>query len=117
MKVDVDKSPEIARRFDARSIPTLLLMEHGQVVSRQVGAAPAHVLEQWVDSALAKDTARDPDQDRRRAAEPTGRGPGAVLKLDRGPRFVTVLAESNTREHEIGDAPARFLGFQAPGTA
>lgn len=60
MKVDVDKSPEIARRFDARSIPTLLLMQHGQVVSRQVGAAPAHVLEQWVDSALAKDAGPGP---------------------------------------------------------
>ncbi len=60
VKVDVDKSPEIARRFDARSIPTLLLMQHGQVVSRQVGAAPAHVLEQWVDSALAKDAGPGP---------------------------------------------------------
>ena len=54
VKVDVDKAPEIARRFEARSIPTLLLMDHGKVVSRQVGAAPAHVLEQWVDSALGQ---------------------------------------------------------------
>jgi thioredoxin 2 len=54
VKVDVDKAPQIARRFEARSIPTLLLMDHGNVVSRQVGAAPAHVLENWVDGALAK---------------------------------------------------------------
>jgi thioredoxin-like negative regulator of GroEL len=32
VKVDVDKSPAPARRFDVQSIPTLLLI-HGQVVS------------------------------------------------------------------------------------
>jgi thioredoxin 2 len=60
VKVDVDKSPRIANRFDARSIPTLLLMDHGKVLSRQVGAAPAHVLEKWVDDTLAKDAGSGP---------------------------------------------------------
>ena len=53
VKVDVDKSPELARRFDARSIPTLLIIDGGEVVSRQVGAAPPHALKSWVDDALA----------------------------------------------------------------
>jgi len=53
VKVDVDKSPATARRFDARSIPTLLLIDRGEVVSRQVGAAAPHVLKNWVDGALA----------------------------------------------------------------
>jgi thioredoxin 2 len=52
VKVNVDKSPALARRFDARSIPTLLLIDGGEVVSRQVGAAPAHALNSWVDGVL-----------------------------------------------------------------
>jgi thioredoxin 2 len=53
VKVNVDTSPALSQRFDARSIPTLLLVRNGEVVSRQVGAAPAHAIKQWVDSALA----------------------------------------------------------------
>jgi len=52
VKVDVDRSPALARRFGAQSIPLLLIMEHGEVISRQVGAAPAHTLQAWVESAL-----------------------------------------------------------------
>ena len=54
VKVDVDKAPATAARFEAMSIPTLLVMDHGRVVSRQVGAAPAGALKSWVDDALAK---------------------------------------------------------------
>jgi thioredoxin 2 len=53
VKVDVDRSPQLARRYDARSIPTLLLIEGGEVVSRQVGALPPHALKSWVDGALS----------------------------------------------------------------
>jgi thioredoxin 2 len=54
VKVNVDTSPALSQRFDARSIPTLVLVRNGAVVSRQVGAAPAHAIKQWVDSALAE---------------------------------------------------------------
>lgn len=53
VKVNVDNSPALARRYDARSIPTLLLIAGGEVVGRQVGALPAHALKNWVDGALA----------------------------------------------------------------
>jgi thioredoxin 2 len=53
VKVNVDSSPALARRYEARSIPTLLLIAGGEVVSRQVGAVPAHALKSWVDGALA----------------------------------------------------------------
>ena len=53
VKVNVDDSPALAQRFDARSIPTLLLVKRGIVISRQVGAAPPHALRQWVDSSLS----------------------------------------------------------------
>ena len=37
-KLNVDDNPEIARRFDVMSIPTLLLFKDGEVVNRMVGA-------------------------------------------------------------------------------
>ena len=53
VKVNVDRAPGLAARFDARSIPTLLVMRGGTILSRQIGAAPAHAIKNWVDSALA----------------------------------------------------------------
>lgn len=39
VKCDVDTSPEIARRYSIRNIPTVLYFKGGQVVDKQVGAA------------------------------------------------------------------------------
>jgi thioredoxin 2 len=39
-KVDVDDNPSTARRFDAQSIPTLLVLRGGREVDRIVGAVP-----------------------------------------------------------------------------
>ncbi|HEX8803144.1 MAG TPA: thioredoxin [Acidimicrobiales bacterium] len=52
VKVDVDGSPAISSRFDVRGIPTLLVMDRGEVVARQTGAAPEAALRQWLDRAL-----------------------------------------------------------------
>lgn len=40
VKCDVDSSPDVARRFSIRNIPTVLYFNGGQVVDKQVGAAP-----------------------------------------------------------------------------
>jgi thioredoxin 2 len=53
VKVNVDEAPGVARRFDARSIPTLVVLRDGKPVARQVGAAPEHALRQWLSGALA----------------------------------------------------------------
>lgn len=53
VKVDVDRAPAVARRFQVQGIPTLLLMKKGQVVSRQTGAAPLPALRRWVEDSLA----------------------------------------------------------------
>jgi thioredoxin 2 len=53
VKVNVDRSPEISRRFSVQAVPTLLLTDHGQVIARQAGAAPEPALRQWLDNALA----------------------------------------------------------------
>ena len=52
VKVDVDQAPGVAARFDARSIPTLLMLREGQVVARKVGALPAEALLAWVRRAI-----------------------------------------------------------------
>jgi len=57
VKVDVDKAPIVSRRFTVQAVPTLLIMRDGQVLARQAGAVPVHVLRKWVDNTLA-DTSR-----------------------------------------------------------
>ena len=52
VKVNVDESPSLSRRFAVQGIPTLLRMKRGQVVSRQVGAAPEEALRTWLEKAL-----------------------------------------------------------------
>ena len=37
-KLNVDDNPDIARRFDVMSIPTLIVFQDGQPVKRMVGA-------------------------------------------------------------------------------
>ena len=53
VKVNVDELPAVSARFGVQSIPTLLLLEHGREVARQVGAVPAARLEHWLDSHAA----------------------------------------------------------------
>ncbi|MEU6703589.1 thioredoxin [Streptomyces wuyuanensis] len=52
VKVDVDQAPRIAQRFQVQAVPTLVLMDRGEVIARQAGAAPAPALRQWVEQAL-----------------------------------------------------------------
>jgi thioredoxin 2 len=57
VKVNVDESPDISRSFSVQGIPTLLLMNQGEVVARQVGAAPEGALRSWLDAGLARSSA------------------------------------------------------------
>src|SRR6202044_2387237 len=50
VKVNVDDSPALSQRFGVQAIPTLLVLQHGQVTARQTGAAPAAALRGWVDT-------------------------------------------------------------------
>jgi thioredoxin 1 len=52
VKVNVDESPETARRYGVRSIPTLLLMKAGQILSTQVGSLPKVQLAAFIDRNL-----------------------------------------------------------------
>ncbi|MCW7940792.1 thioredoxin [Streptomyces hygroscopicus] len=53
VKVDIDRNPRLGSRFAVQAVPTLLVLDHGEVIARQAGAAPAPVLRQWVEQATA----------------------------------------------------------------
>ena len=71
VKVNADEAPEVSRRFEVQAIPTLVLMHHGEVVVKQVGAAPAAVLRSWlmehlptVEAQPTREKGRDDGDDR-----------------------------------------------------
>ena len=39
-KINVDENPELANRFGVMSIPTLMVLEDGQVMKKAIGARP-----------------------------------------------------------------------------
>ena len=51
-KVDVDANPQTSMKFGIRSIPTLLVFKNGQIVDKQVGAVPKHVLAQKLEAQV-----------------------------------------------------------------
>jgi thioredoxin 1 len=51
-KCDMDENPELAARFDVRSIPTLLMFKNGEVVGQIVGAVPRAKIEALVQKSL-----------------------------------------------------------------
>jgi thioredoxin 2 len=52
VKVDADENPQVSRRFEVQSIPTLVLLRQGEVLDQQVGALPEHRLRSWLESTL-----------------------------------------------------------------
>ncbi|PFG17173.1 thioredoxin [Propionicimonas paludicola] len=53
VKVNVDHNPRTSARFDAQSIPTLVILRGGKTVTRLVGAQPEAVLKKRIDALLA----------------------------------------------------------------
>jgi thioredoxin 2 len=56
VKVNVDDNPALSRRFNASSIPTMLVLKDGQVVDRVVGAMPKPQLEARLAPHFARTT-------------------------------------------------------------
>ncbi len=52
VKVNVDEAPDLAGEFGIRSIPTLLVIKGGAVVSQMVGAMSKTALKSKLDAAL-----------------------------------------------------------------
>jgi len=48
IKIDVDKNPQAAARYQVRGVPTLILFKNGQIKWRQSGVFPANELERLI---------------------------------------------------------------------
>ena len=51
-KVNVDVNPNISAQFGIRNIPTILFFKNGEIVDKQVGAAPKSVLDSKIKAQL-----------------------------------------------------------------
>ena len=52
IKIDVDRNPALAGRYQVRGVPTLVLFKNGQAVWRQSGVVPIQALTQAVTPFL-----------------------------------------------------------------
>ncbi len=53
VKVNVDEANELASKYNVFSIPTLIILHKGEIVSQQVGAASKESYKSMIDRALA----------------------------------------------------------------
>lgn len=53
LKVDTEKYPQLAGRFQVRSIPNFVVLFGGRVVMQQAGLVTRDHMEQWLTSATA----------------------------------------------------------------
>ncbi|MCB0737953.1 MAG: thioredoxin [Bacteroidetes bacterium] len=51
-KLDVDSNPNVSMNFRVRNIPTVLFIKNGEVVDKQVGAAPKSVYQQKLNALI-----------------------------------------------------------------
>ena len=51
-KVNTDEEEDLARRFGVMNIPTVVFLKEGREFDRKVGASPAGVYEETLNSAL-----------------------------------------------------------------
>ncbi len=51
-KVDVDSNPGISAKYGIRNIPTVLFIKNGEVVDKQVGAAPKKTYADKIEALL-----------------------------------------------------------------
>jgi putative thioredoxin len=120
-KVNVDQSPQVARRFGVQSIPLVIAFRDGAPVAEFVGAQPEPVLRRFVASLLpseadrlAKDGAElhaaghaNAAEERLRAAlGQDARHPGALLALARVLGERSESAEALELLERISAAPA-----------
>jgi thioredoxin 2 len=53
LKVDTEKYPQLAGRFDVRGIPNFVVLSGGHVVTQQAGLVGHDHMERWLSSAAA----------------------------------------------------------------
>ena len=54
VKINVDDNPRSAAQYDARSIPTLVMVRNGKEIDRVIGAQPEPALAAKIEPLLAR---------------------------------------------------------------
>ena len=49
VKIDVDKSPDLSKKFEITAIPTLLVFKNGQLTQRHTGLADAKTIDKLLE--------------------------------------------------------------------
>jgi len=57
-KVNIDEQPELATRFGVRSVPTVKLVRHGEVINEFMGAIPEQQIRQFIDPYIERESDR-----------------------------------------------------------
>ncbi len=85
-KVNTDEQPQLAGHFQVRSIPTVLLVHHGEVVDQFVGAQPESNIKAMLDRHVAPvDESGPSDAGGAAVAAPAlAAGDGAPARADEG---------------------------------
>jgi len=53
VKVNVDEANELASKYNVFSIPTLMVLNKGEIIAQQVGAGSKETYKNMIDKALA----------------------------------------------------------------
>lgn len=54
IKVDIDKNPAVANKFQVKGVPTLILFQQGKIIWRQSGVLPTHQLVKVIEDKISQ---------------------------------------------------------------
>ena len=57
LRLNIDRNPDIARRYNVRSIPTLMIFRRGKPIRRMIGASPIGHYRGELQKVVSKDHA------------------------------------------------------------
>jgi thioredoxin 1 len=52
IKVDTDRNPQVAAKYQIRGVPTMILFHQGNILWQQAGVVPLHQLKSIIESKL-----------------------------------------------------------------
>lgn len=52
MKINIDELEEVAIKYAALSVPTLLILKDGEVLAKKSGFLPGNELEKWISNTI-----------------------------------------------------------------
>jgi|SRR5689334_3529296 thioredoxin 2 len=53
LKVDTERHPDLAARYNVRGIPNFVVLRDGRMVFQHAGLAPAQEMQRWLENAGA----------------------------------------------------------------